>query len=199
MKVVQIGTGCAWDDLSDIIKDQPVEILILVEPLRVHNTSIRECYKHVKNKHVLNLAISTEDLTISTEEGEKVIFYHHLDDGPRFEVAGTSKEHIIKHGLDPDRIVQSNVGSIRINQLLEKYHLNMLDILYIDAEGMDDDIIKDLDLGKYLVKKIYFENLHLKNHDIYDFLKNKGYEITPFTGKNGWTSRATKKEQSVSL
>ena len=25
MKVVQIGTGCAWDDLSDIIKDQPLE------------------------------------------------------------------------------------------------------------------------------------------------------------------------------
>lgn len=187
MKVVQIGTGCAWDDLSDIIKDQPLEILILVEPLRVHNTSIRECYKHVKNKHVLNLAITTE-------EGEKVIFYHHLDDGPRFEVAGTSKEHIIKHGLDPDRIVQSNVESIRINQLLEKYSLNLLDILYIDAEGMDDDIIKDLDLGKYFVKKIYFENLHLKNHDIYDFLKNKGYEITHFTGKNGWTSMAERKE-----
>ena len=69
----------------------------------------------------------------------------------------------------------------------------MLDILYIDAEGMDDYIIKDLDLGKYLVRKIYFENLHLKNHDIYDFLKNKGYEITPFTGKNGWTSMAERK------
>jgi len=186
VKVVQIGTGCAWDDLSDIIKDQQPEILILVEPLRVHNTSIRECYKHVKNKHVLNLAISTG-------QEQTITFYHHLDDGPLFEVAGTSKEHIIKHGLDPDRILQSNVESIRINQLLEKYNLNLLDILYIDAEGMDDDIIKDLDLGKYLVRKIYFENLHLKNHDIYDFLENKGYEITQFTGKNGWTSMAEKK------
>jgi len=192
MKILQIGTGSANDDLSDIIKDQQPEILILVEPLRVHNTSIRECYKHVKNKHLLNLAITTG-------QEQTITFYHHLDDGPRFEVAGTSKEHIIKHGLDPDRIVQSNVGSIRINQLLEKYNLNMLDILYIDAEGMDDDIIKDLDLGKYLVKKIYFENLHLKNHDIYDFLKNKGYEITPFTGKNGWTSMAIKYETKIEL
>lgn len=190
MKIVQIGTGSAWDDLTDIIKDQPVEILILVEPLRVHNTSIRECYKHVENKHLLNLAITTRDLAFTTEDGEKVIFYHHLDDGPRFEVAGTSREHIIKHGLSPDRIVQSNVGAIRINQLLEKYQLNQLDILYIDAEGNDDDIIKDLDFSKYLVNNIYFENLHLKNNDIFRFLENKGYEITPFTGTNGWTSRA---------
>ena len=137
------------------------------------------------------MAISTRDLAFTTEDGEKVIFYHHLDDGPLFEVAGTSKEHIIKHGLDPDRIVQSNVNAIRINQLLEKYQLNMLDILYIDAEGNDDDIIKDLDLEKYLVKKIYFENLHLKNNDIFRFLENKEYEITPYTGKNGWTSMAT--------
>lgn len=192
MKIVQIGTGSGWDDLSDIIKDQPVEILILVEPLRVHNTSIRECYKHVENKHVLNLAISTG-------EGETVTFYHHLDDGPRFEVAGTSREHIIKHGLSPDRIVESKVGAIRINQLLEKYQLNLLDILYIDAEGMDADIVQDLDLGKYLVRKIYFENLHLKNNDVYRFLKNKGYEITPHTGTNGWNSMAEKKEQSVPL
>ena len=191
MKILQIGTGSANDDLSDIIKDQQPEILILVEPLKVHNTSIRECYKHVKNKHLLNLAISTRDLAFTTEDGEKVIFYHHLDDGPLFEVAGTSKEHIIKHGLDPDRIVQSNVKSIRINQLLEKYQLNMLDILYIDAEGNDDDIIKDLDLDKYLVKNIYFENLHLENNDIFRFLENKGYELTPYTGKNGWTSMAT--------
>lgn len=186
MKILQIGTGSANDDLSDIIKDQQPEILILVEPLRVHNTSIRECYKHVKNKHLLNLAITTK-------HEEKVTFYHHLDDGPLFEVAGTSKEHIIKHGLDPDRILQSNVKAIRINQLLEKYQLNMLDILYIDAEGNDDDIIKDLDLHKYLVKKIYFENLHLENNDIFRFLENKGYEITPFTGKNGWTSMAERK------
>jgi hypothetical protein len=95
--------------------------------------------------------------------------------------------------------VESKVGAIRINQLLEKYKLNMLDILYIDAEGMDDDIIKDLDFSKYLVRKIYFENLHLENNLIFRFLENKGYEITPFTGKNGWTSMATKKEQSVSL
>ena len=166
MKILQIGTGSANDDLSDIIKDQQPEILILVEPLKVHNTSIRECYKHVKNKHLLNLAISTRDLAFTTEDGENVIFYHHLDDGPLFEVAGTSKEHIIKHGLDPDRIVQSNVKSIRINQLLEKYQLNQLDILYIDAEGNDDDIIKDLDLDKYLVKKICYlflcHNLYIR-------------------------------------
>lgn len=186
MKIVQIGTGGGRDDLTDIIKDQPVEILILVEPLRVHNTSIRECYKHVENKHLLNLAITTG-------EGETVTFYHHLDDGPRFEVAGTSREHIIKHGLSPDRIVESNVGAIRINQLLEKYQLNQLDILYIDAEGMDADIIQDLDFSKYLVNNIYFENLHLKNNDIFRFLENKGYEIVQHTGTNGWTSRAEKK------
>ena len=187
MKVVQIGTGRAQDDLSDIIKDQPVEMLILVEPLEVHNPRIREFYKHVENKHVVNMAISTG-------EGETVTFYHHLDDGPGFEVAGTSREHIIKHGLPPDRIVQSKVGAIRINQLLEKYQLNLLDILYIDAEGMDADIVQDLDLSKYLVRTIYFENLHLKNNDVYRFLKNKGYDLVPHTGTNGWNSRATKKE-----
>jgi len=39
MKILQIGTGSANDDLSDIIKDQQPEILILVEPLKEHRCS----------------------------------------------------------------------------------------------------------------------------------------------------------------
>lgn len=91
-----------------------------------------------------------------------------------------------------DRITSIKVKNTNINKLLKEHEISQLDILFIDAEGADDEIIKSIDFDEYNIKKIYFENLHIKDNNIYNFLKEKGYKITEKTGTNNWTSLAEK-------
>lgn len=185
MIIVQIGTCIGNDDLGDIIKGYgEIELLVLVEPMSIHNDKILNFYKSVKNKVIKNVVILTE------EDRKTTTFFYHKNDGPLYEVASLDKTHITKHGFDLDGIVELNVECMTINSLFNELNLNQVDILFIDTEGWDDSIIKSIDYDKFNIESIYFENLHLKDINVYDFLRSKGYQITEKTGTNGWNSLA---------
>ncbi len=185
MNIVQIGTCVANDDLTEIIKTNIPEILILVEPMSIHNHLINQCYSGTKNVFIENLAITTRD-------EEEMVFYYHKNDGPMYEVSSTDIYHILKHGYNIDGVVELKVRCIKINSLFDNYGLTKIDILFLDAEGLDDEIIKSIDFSRFDITKIYFENLHLKDDKIYAYLKNLGYKITKNIGYNGWSSLAEK-------
>jgi len=187
MKIVQIGTNTGNDDLSKLIQDNQPDLLLLVEPMKIHNEKIEDQYKWVKNKVIENIAITTD----SSSEQETSFFYHK-NDGPLYEVASIDPYHILKHGYHPEGIVEIRVECKTINALFEKYNLQQIDILFIDAEGLDDHIIKSIDFSKFKINEIYFENLHIKNQDIYQYLNKLGYSIIEKVGMNGWSSLAKK-------
>lgn len=187
MIIIQIGANRGNDDLTKIINDNEPDLLLLVEPLKVHNENLEKNYSWVKNLYIENIAIS--DIT-----NDEIDFYYHLDDGPGYEVASIYPEHIYERHLhlSKDRIEKISVKTMIINDLFEKYNLTNIDILFIDAEGNDDTIIKSIDFSKFNIKYIYFENLHIKDNNIYDFLKHMNYSILTHTGTNNWCSLATK-------
>lgn len=187
MKIVQIGANRGNDDLSLLIQNRQPEILVLVEPLSIHNDQLSNHYSWVDNLHIENIAISD----ISNDE---INFYYHLDDGPGYEVASLDPRHIYERHthLSKERVSCVKVKTMNINDLLNKYNLKNIDILFIDAEGSDDMIIKTLDFTEYDIKNIYFENLHIKDLNIYNFLLEKNYKITLNVGMNGWSSLAQK-------
>jgi FkbM family methyltransferase len=187
MNIIQIGANVGNDDLSRIIgKTQPTK-LILVEPMSLHNDSLLSHYNWVDN-------LIVENLVIDIDSNKDVEFFYHLDDGPLYEVSSLSKEHIyVKHTkLSQDRISSLNLKTITVDDLCRKHNINYIDILFIDAEGHDDIIIRNIDFNKVKVDKIYFENLHLKDNSIYDYLISKGYQITENVGTYGWSSIAEK-------
>tara|TARA_B110000285_G_C14834177_1_gene472301 strand:+ start:131 stop:694 length:564 start_codon:yes stop_codon:yes gene_type:complete len=187
MNIIQIGANRGNDDLSLIIgKTQPTK-LILVEPFKLHNTSLLDYYSWVEN-------ISIENLAIGKETGKTLNFYYHIDDGPGYEISSLIKEHITKpnHYSSDDGVRSFMVETININDLFEKYNLVDIDILFIDAEGYDYKIISGINFEKYNIKKLYFENLHLESQDIYINLESKGYKIDKHVGLNGWSSLAYK-------
>ena len=186
MNMIQIGANRGNDDLSSIIgKTQPTK-LVLVEPVKLHNTALLNYYSWVKN-------ISIENLAIEEKTGKNIKFYYHIDDKPGYEVSSIIKEHIVpKHYHSNDGIRSFMVKTININDLFKKYNLVDIDILFIDAEGYDYKIISNINFEKYNIKKLYFENLHLENQDIYKNLEDKGYKIDKHVGLNGWSSLAYK-------
>lgn len=185
MKIFQLGVCKANDDLTEIIRDKNIELLVLVEPLNFHNSDIEECYQHIKNKYIENIAISIDDNISETS------FYYHKNDGPLYEVASLDKNHILKHGYNEDGIIEKKIKCQTINSLFNKYNVDSIDILFIDTEGLDDDIIKTIDFSRFNILSIYFENLHLKSN-VYSYLENNNYEIIKNIGTNSWTSLAKK-------
>lgn len=186
MKIVQIGTCVGGDDVTEIVQKNETDFILLIEPMSMHNEKIMECYKDFKNIHLENIAI-----TDSNEEKE-ISFFYHINDGPKYEVASMDKNHILKHGYGHDGIVELKIPCMTLNDLFDKYNLKDIDILFIDTEGMDDRLIKSIDFKKYNITKLFFENLHIKDQNIYAILKSLGYEITPNIGYMGWSSLASK-------
>ncbi len=187
MNIVQIGANVGNDDLSQIIGNNQPNKLILVEPMSLHNNSLLNHYNWIDN-------LIIENVVIDVESNKDVEFFYHLDDGPLYEVASLSKEHIyVRHTqLSPDRISSLILKTITIDDLFMKHNLNDIDILFIDAEGHDDTIIRSINFNKINIKKIYFENLHLKDNSIYEYLISQGYQITEKVGTYGWSSVAEK-------
>lgn len=183
MNIVQIGANRGNDDLTDIIGQTQLNKFVIVEPLSVHNEYIEKCYEWVNNKIIENVAIVTENI-------DNIEFYYHINDGPEYLVASTNEMHILNHGYKSNGIVKLIVPAYTINNLLQKHKIFELDILFIDAEGLDDAIIRSIDFDQYKINKIYFENLHLKS-DVNSFLNDKGYSITKNIGNNGWMHLAT--------
>lgn len=192
MKIVQIGTNSANDDLSDFIKGLDyIEKLVLVEPLDLHNDNIIRCYEFVDNVYIEN-SIITDDISISECD-----IYYHENDGPFYEIASLSKEHILKHSiynpnLTEEGIKKISIPSLTINELFEKHSLFDIDLVFIDVEGLDDKLIYSIDFSRFNINTIIYENLHINNERLIDYLIDNGYQVNEFIGSNGWSNKAVK-------
>jgi hypothetical protein len=186
MNIIQIGANRGNDDVSQIIGTRQPDKLILVEPMKLHNDALNNFYGWVSNKFI-------ENVVIDIEGGKDLEFFYHENDAPNYEISSLSKDHFFPkhpHVLSNDGLRSFFIKSININDLFRKYDLTNIDILFIDAEGHDDAIIKSIDFDNFKIYNLYFENLHIKDNNIYSYLESKGYKITHQVGHNGWTSLA---------
>lgn len=183
--IVQIGAHKGYDDLAEIIKSS-YNIddinLILIEPQSEFNDDLIECYKNY-NYIIENVVINTDSELNTTK------FYKCSDDLDK-EISSMNPQHLIKH--DKNNFNEIDIPCITINNLLLKYQIKNIDILFIDAEGYDGDIIKSINFDVFNIKTIFYENLHLNNDEIINFLQSKNYNIFTNILNNGWTNKAIK-------
>lgn len=185
MKIIQIGTNKGSDDLTDIIKNinpQKIETLVFVEPQSFCNESIKICYK--------DYDFFIENVVIT--DNPDVSYMDFFTSHPYHRISSLSEEHIKKHTNVTTEISKIQIPCMRINDLFEKYGITKLDILFVDAEGWDSKIIKDIDFEKYEIDQIYYEHMHNDNPKLYQFLNSKGYEVKKCDFKDGLTSLAKK-------
>lgn len=176
--VVQVGAHIGHDDLAKhLIKYNNISFGIFVEPNIIHIDKLKECYKQFNNVVIENIAIKP----FYSQDEELTIYYHDHD--PDKQVASFSKEHVEKHivcwpiGGD---IRSFTVKAITIHELFDKYNLKEIDWLLLDMEGLEPNIILNLDFDKYSIKKIEFEALHLGEYKekIIEKLYKYGYVQT---------------------
>jgi FkbM family methyltransferase len=176
MKIVQLGSNRGNDHVTDMVKSNDVDFLLLVEPHPVAAGLLRECYKDV------NVAI-IEECAIVPQNTPFIDFFYADDPNPNYEVSSLNRGHIEKHGTPLDKILKIQVPAMTLEELFIKHTVSDLDYLFIDIEGSEESIMLGFDFGKYNIQNIVVEYVHMKNqNDINEHLFKFGYSQTSVRG-----------------
>lgn len=176
--LIQIGAndGLRFDILNQYIKKYKIKS-ILVEPIKKTFDDLVENYNNYNNVIFENVAISVNNqishLYKINHSKEKKYRSEHFKGIMSFD-----KNHLIKHGVKKNDIIKEDVQSTSISNLIKKHNLDMVDLLFIDAEGYDVDIIEDFFKTSLLRPIIIFEYLHVSNQkfkDLVNYLNKNKY------------------------
>ena len=159
--LIQIGAndGLRFDNLNYYIKKYKTKS-ILVEPIKKNFEDLKNNYREYNNIIFENLAISVNNEISYLYKVNPLKLKNYLGDH-YIGITSFDKNHLIKHGVKKNDIIEEKVDSISINNLIIKHNINKFDLLFVDAEGYDADIVSDLpnkkfeDLVNQLTEKKY--------------------------------------------
>jgi len=175
--LIQIGAndGSRFDELNIFIKKYKIKS-VLVEPINEYFEDLKRNYKNFENVHFENSAI-----TVGAKEKEIFVVNNKNIKDYDEHIKGISsfdKNHLIKHGVKSSHIFKKKINCISILNLLKKYNISDLDILFIDAEGYDGDILIDFFNSSKHEPILIFEYIHIENKilkDLVSILTKKNY------------------------
>mgnify|MGYP001186999398 CR=1 FL=1 len=176
MSLVQIGSGSAnfQDGFTNFIKTKNKKgKILIVEANSIHLKNLRKFWKIKKNIKIFNLAIIPDNIS-----QKKMTFYYFEKDKPNYQIFSNSKSFVKKH-FPQGKIKKKIVNCLNISNFLKKNKMKRIDYLSLDVEGMDYEILLNLDFNDFYIKNISFEHLHLsvwqKFKIIFKFIKNDYY------------------------
>lgn len=159
---------------------------LLVEPAPDMFAALQKTYAHVNGLEFANCAVGENDGTLSLRRidpaaiSQGLIAEHAL---------GLTTSSMSNSGLNstaflnkfPDlasHIIEFTAPAYTLHNLLERYSINVIDLLMIDTEGADWRIARQLDLSRYTPKLICLEHSNLADKErqdcVHHFL-NHGY------------------------
>ena len=176
--LIQIGAndGLRFDILNYYIKKYKIKS-ILVEPIKKNFVDLKNNYKEYKDIIFENLAISVNNEISYLYKVNPLKLKNYLGDH-YIGITSFDKNHLSKHGVKKNDIIEEKVDSISINNLIIKHNLNKFDLLFVDAEGYDADIVSDFLATSLIRPIIILEYLHIPNkkfEDLVNQLTEKKY------------------------
>ena len=180
MSLVQIGAGSAnfdsniEDGFTNFVRKNNVKNKIyIVEANDIHLKNLKKYWNKEQNIKIFNLAITPDNVS-----RKKMTFFYSEEDKPNYQIFSNSKQFVKKH-FPYSSIKKKKVNCTNISSFLEKNKLKKIDYLSIDIEGMDFEVLYQLDFKKFDIKNISFEHLHLSLWEklklIIKFVKNNYY------------------------
>jgi FkbM family methyltransferase len=152
MTIVQIGCNDGKDHVLDFcLKNRDsIEEIHLIEPNPEAIEDCKQTYSDFKQAKFHNLAIVTNNLdSISLYVPQGKSWNGH---------ASTFANHLTAHGHADFKTI--NVLATSLAEFFDSNKITKCDRLYIDAEGLDSNILLGLDIQKYRIARIEFEVLH---------------------------------------
>lgn len=179
VKFLQIGAndGVSFDCLYDYVTKNRWSG-VAVEPLREFYDKLCFNYSEFSNVELVNLAIHPTKESISLFKVNPT-YYNEFENWVK-GIASLEKEHLIKHGVPENKIIEESVRCVNLMELIKKHNLYNVDYIQIDTEGFDSEILKMLNFDVVKPKMIKFEHIHLSEGElkhIIDLLKRNKYKF----------------------
>jgi len=177
---VQIGAGAGdldertggRDGFTEFIKKLPnnrIKKIILVEPNPVNIGLLRECWKNYPQVEIYEIAIVPESI-----KEKNIELFYSLYDGPNYQISSINKQHVLNHYYGDNNVIKSfDVKAININDFLNKYvGNNEIELLALDIEGIDSEIVLEVNFKNNNIKYLSFEYIHMgdKLEDVKNYL-----------------------------
>ena len=191
---VNIGAndGLSGDHLREFIIRKRWRGL-LVEPVPFVFDRLRRAYRGVDT-------VQFEQAAIAAQDGTTPFWFLQKNNtlAPGYDQIGSfSRDYLLHHagmfpGLEPF-ITSMAVPSLTLASLLRKHAMSQLDILFIDAEGYDGKIVKQIDF-RQPPGLVIFENARMpaaEREECHQLLACQGYRIAD-DGSNTIATHAQK-------
>ena len=158
---------------------------VLIEPVPRIFEKLKKNYEGHPQLHFENVAISDTRKTCDFYVIDET-FKPHLKNkagelwGDR--VSSLEKKHLfkLKEGLTEEKVNTIQVQCVTLQDIVDKYELDHVDVLHMDTEGHDAIILKSIDFNKIKPKVIVFEHIHI-TLDVYlsclGHLSSHGYSV----------------------
>lgn len=140
---------------------------LLIEPLPHIFARLKTRYPDIDGLQFANVAIDTES-------GERPFYHLRRSDEPGlplwYDMLGSFiKQNVLDHQQYladiPERIVETPVRCMTFDQVCAEHDVAQFDLLHIDAEGYDYEVLRTVDLTRYGVSAVLFEQKHLSASD----------------------------------
>lgn len=183
---IQIGAGAGdldysanfRDGFSHFIKNHITnesDTIIVIEANPFNIQTLEKSWEHYKNVTVLNSAIALKGFV----QNDSVPLYYVLEDAPFFQRASIIKEYVRKT-FPLSNILSLSVPQANINEILERFSVEKnVELLGIDIEGLDFDVVREIDFFRYKIHKISFEKIHGGEtyRNLKRYLRERGYRF----------------------
>jgi FkbM family methyltransferase len=169
---IQIGAGAGdldkrascRDGFTEFIKNMPKESMkkiILVEPNPLNIPLLKECWKDYPQSSIYEIGIVPKDHKENTMD----LYYCPLD-GPNYQVASIDKTHVEKHYGDKCELNKFIIPVKNLENFITEITVEEIELLALDIEGIDSEVLLDIDFNILKIKYLSFEYIHLgKNRE----------------------------------
>ena len=135
---------------------------------------LKECWKDYPESTIYEIGI------VPTQYQENTIdLYYCPLDAPHYQVASIDKNHIYKHYGNNCELEKFTIPVKHVHNFINEVTSDEIELLALDIEGLDAEVILDINFNNFNLKYLSFEHSHLgKNKEnVINHLHNNNYHF----------------------
>jgi FkbM family methyltransferase len=164
--------GISHDNIFDRLKDETDYQAYFIEPIPHYFNKLKENVKQLSNAKASNFFISDTDDSVEMAyvKPEWISKDSSFLDGCSSLVENGEPLNRYLKELPKSIIETIRIAAITFDQYCKWFDIKDIHYLQIDTEGCDERILNTIDLDKYKVKELKFENHYISDNFYTDLL-----------------------------
>jgi FkbM family methyltransferase len=164
--------GISHDNIFDRLKDESDYQAYFIEPIPHYFNKLKENLKQLSNAKASNFFISDSDDSVEMAyvKPEWIAKDSSFLDGCSSLVENGEPLNRYLKELPKTIIETIRIAAITFDQYCNWFDIKDIHYLQIDTEGCDERILNTIDLDKYKIKELKFENHYISDNFYTDLL-----------------------------